>query len=90
LHRTAKVIENFQREESNLTFVVILEIKVSISANTTPGHALNLSNFDHRMRIWLATVMADKIVSRRNVQMADFHCAHDTIGLAVSHERKQH
>jgi hypothetical protein len=79
LYRTAKFIENFQREESNLTFVVVLEIKVSVSANTTPGHAFDLSHFNHWMRIRLASMMPDKIVSHRNVKVADFHCAHDSI-----------
>jgi hypothetical protein len=35
-------------------------------------------------------VMPDKIVSRRNVKMADFHCRHDTIEQLISHETKRY
>ena len=73
MQRAAKLIENFNREESNLTFVVVLEIEVTITANAAPGQAFDLRNFDHGMRIRLATVVADKIVSTRDVKVADFH-----------------
>jgi len=79
LQRTAKFIENFQRKESDLTFVIVLEIEVSITANTTPRHTFYLGHFNHRMRVRFAAVMANKIVARGNEQVTNFHRTHATI-----------
>ena len=79
LHRAAKFIENFQREKSDLTFIVVLEVEVSITANTTASYAFYFGRFSHRMRIRWATVMANKVVSRGNEQMTNFHRSHATI-----------
>jgi hypothetical protein len=77
--RAAKFIENFQRKESDLTFVIVLEIKVPVPANTTPGHAFYFGRFYHRMLVRFAPVMANEIVSRRNEQVTNFHRTHATI-----------
>ena len=82
MYRAAKFIENFRRKESDLTFVVVLEIEVTITAYPAPRQAFDLRKFDHGMRIRLATVVADKIVSTRDVKVADFHCCHDNIEAA--------
>ena len=79
MHRGAKFIENFQRKESDLTFVIVLEIEVSITANTTPRNAFYFGRFNHRIRVGFAAVMANKIVSRGNEQMTNFHRSHATI-----------
>ena len=79
MYRAAKFIENFQRKESDLTFVIVLEIKISITANTTPRYALYFERFNHRMRVRFAPVMANKIVSRGNEQVTNFHRTHATI-----------
>lgn len=79
MHRAAKFIENFQRKESDLTFVIVLEIEVSITANTTPSHAFYFGCFNHRMRVRFAPVMANKIVSPGNEQVTNFHRSHATI-----------
>ena len=79
MQRTAKFIENFQRKESDLTFVIVLEIEVSITANTTPRHTFYLGHFNHRMRVRFPPVMANKIVSRGNEQVTNFHRTHATI-----------
>jgi len=79
LHGAAKFIENFQRKESDLTFVIVLEIEVSIAANTTPRHAFYFRRFNHRMRARFAPVMTNKIVSRGNEQVTNFHRTHATI-----------
>ena len=79
LQRAAKFIENFQRKESDLTFVIVLEIKVSITANTSTRHAFYFRRFNHRMRVRFAPVMANKIVSRGNEQVTNFHRSHATI-----------
>jgi FdhD protein len=52
---------------------VVLEIQIAIPAYTPPRHALDLWHFDHRMCVRLTTVMTNEIVSRRNVQVTDFH-----------------
>jgi len=80
LHRAAKFIENLQREKSDLTFVIVLEIKVSITANTAPRHAFYFGCFNHRMRVRFAAVMANKIMSPGNEQVTNFHRSHATIG----------
>ena len=82
LHRVAKFIENFERKKSDLTFVIVLEIEVSITANTTPRHAFYFGCFNHRMRVRFAAMMANKIVSRGNEQVANFHRIHATIEAA--------
>ena len=79
LHRAAKFIENFHRKESDLPFVIVLEVEVSITANTTPCHALYFGDLNNRMRVRLAPMMANKIVPRGNEQMTNFHRNHATI-----------
>ena len=81
-HRAAKFTKNFQGEESNLTFVIVLKIEVSITADAAPGHAFYLGLFNHRMRIRFAAMMANKIVSRGNEQVTNFHRSHATIEAA--------
>ena len=79
LRRAAKLIENFHRKESDLTFIIVLEIEVSITANTTPRHTFYFRYFNHRMRVRFAPVMANKIVSPGNEQVTNFHRTHATI-----------
>lgn len=69
----AKLIENVSRKKCDLPFVIVFEIEIPISANPMARHAFDYRYFDHRMRVRLATVMADEIVSRRNVQVTDLH-----------------
>jgi len=38
-----------------------------------PSHAFDRRQFNCRMRVWLAIVMSYKIVTRRDVQVTDFH-----------------
>lgn len=90
LSRVAKFIENFQGKESDLTFVIVLEIEISIAANATASDAFYLGRFNHLMRIRFATVMANKIVSRGDEQVTNFHRIHATIEPLNSHERKRH
>ena len=79
LHRAAKFTENFQRKESDLTFIIVLVVEVSITANATPRHAFYFGDFNHRMRVRFASMMANKIVSRGNEQVTNFHRSHATI-----------
>jgi hypothetical protein len=79
LNHGAKFIENFQRKESDLTFIIVLEIEVPITAYATPRNAFYFGDFDHRMRVGFAAMMANKIVPRGNEQMTNFHPKHATI-----------
>ena len=71
--RNAKLIENVEREKRDLAFVIVFKIEVAIAANPASCEAFHHGHFDHGIRVRLATVMADEIVSRRNVQVTDFH-----------------
>jgi len=73
VQRSAKLIENVEREKRDLTFVIVFKIQVAIAANPTARDAFDHGHFDHGMRVRLPTVMADEIVPRRNVQVTDFH-----------------
>ena len=90
LHGVAKLIEDFQRKESDLTFVIVLEIEVSIAANATAREAFYFGYFNHRMRIRLPSMMTNKIVSRGNEQVTNLHRIHATIEAPQTHERKRH
>jgi hypothetical protein len=79
LQCSAELIENIERKETDLTFVIILEIEVTISANPTPRDTFDRRQLDHGTCVRLATVVANKIVAWGNVKVADFHCAHDNI-----------
>jgi FdhD protein len=56
-----------------LALVVVLEVEITIAANPTARHTFDHGHFDHGMRVRFATVMANEIVPRRNVQVTDFH-----------------
>ena len=73
LECNAKLIENIERKKCDLAFVVGFKIEVTISANPTAGDTFDHGHFDHGMRVRLPTVVANEIVSRRNVQVTDFH-----------------
>lgn len=79
LQCAAKFIENFQRKKRDLTFVIVLKIEIPITVDTAPRQAFNFGYFNHRMRVRFAPMMANKIVSRGNEQMANFHRTHATI-----------
>jgi FdhD protein len=71
--RAAKFIKNFQRKERDLSLVIIFEIEIAITANPATGHAFDHRDFDRRIIARFASVMSNKIVTGRNVKMADFH-----------------
>ena len=71
--RNAKLIEYLARKKSDLSFVIILEVEIAIPADAVPSHAFDRRQFNCRMRVWLAIVMSYKIVTRRDVQVTDFH-----------------
>jgi FdhD protein len=73
VQRNAELFENVERKKSDLSLVVVLEVEVTISANPAARDTFDHGYFDHGMRVRLPTVMANEIVSRRNVQVTDFH-----------------
>ncbi len=73
VHRSAQLVENVARKKCDLAFVVVLKIEVAIAANPTSCDTFDRRYFDHRVRARLATVMANEIMPRRNVQVTDFH-----------------
>jgi FdhD protein len=68
-----KLLENIERKKCDLAFVIIFEIKVTVSANSAASDTFDHGHLDHWVGVRLATVMTDEIVSRRNVQVTDFH-----------------
>jgi hypothetical protein len=67
LKRAAKFIESFEREECDLAFVIVFEIKIPIVADATSCHAIDHRHFNHRIRVRLTAVVANKIVRGRNI-----------------------
>lgn len=73
LELAAKSIENLRSKKCNLAFVGFLVIVEAIAANAVAGRAFDHGDFNYRMRIRLAAVMAKKIVAGRNVKATNFH-----------------
>ena len=59
----AEFIENFQREECDLPFVIVLKIEVAIAPNAARRYAFDHRNLDHRILIRFAAMVPDKIVA---------------------------
>src|SRR6266403_841706 len=73
VQRSAELFENLERKKCDLAFVIVFKIEVTICANPAACDTLAHGHFDHGMVIRLPTVMANEIVSWRNVQVTDFH-----------------
>ena len=73
VQRSAELFENLERKKCDLAFVIVFKIEVTICANPPACDTFNHGHFDHGMVIRLPTVMANEIVSWRNVQVTDFH-----------------
>src|SRR5436189_14814 len=82
VQRSAELFENFERKKCDLTFVIVFKIKVTICANPAACDTFDHGHFDHGMVIRLPTVMANEIVSWRNVQVTGFH-----VSEAIVHDR---
>jgi len=79
LQRGAKFIESLERKKCRLSLVIGFEIEIAIATQAATGHTFNLRHFDHGELVRLPPVMADEIVPGRNVDVTDFHRAHDNI-----------
>ena len=73
VQRSAELFENLERKKCDLAFVIVFKIEVTICANPAACDTFDHGHFDHGMVIRLPTVMANEIVSWRNVQVTDFH-----------------
>jgi FdhD protein len=82
LQRTTERVENVERKKRHLAFVVLFVIEITVPAKTASRDAFNRGHFNHRVFVRLASVVADKIMTGRNVKMADFHRANVIIASA--------
>lgn len=80
MQRATELVENVKREKCDLPLVIFLVIEIAISTQSPPRDAFNGRDFDHWEIIRFPAVMPFKIVTKRNVKMADFHCANVIIG----------
>ena len=69
----AKFFKNFRREKGDLALVVVLEIKEAVALDAAAGHAADFRALDQRAFARRLFVVAEEIMPRRNVEMADFH-----------------
>ena len=81
LERAAKFIENFERKEGDLSFVIRFVIEIAIPPQTASSHAFNGWDFNRWEVVGLAAMVSFKIMAGRDVKMTDFHRANDIIGL---------
>ena len=86
--RVAKFIENFQREECDLPFVISFVIEEAVAANAVTGHTFDQWNFNRRKFVRFASVVPEEIVAARNVKVTDFHYGHDTIPAKPLHMKE--
>jgi FdhD protein len=84
----AKLIQNFEREKCDLSFVIFLVIKEAIAADAMTGHTFDHRNLNRWKFIRLALVMAKEIVAARDVKVTDFHQGHDTIAAKSFHMKE--
>ena len=71
--RAAQFVEDFAREKCDLSLVIVAIIEKAIAPDAVTGHTFDHRHLDYRIIIGFAPVMAKEIVSRRNVEMTDFH-----------------
>ena len=73
VQRSAELFENIERKKSDLSLVIVFKVEITIASNPAAGDTFDHGHFDHGMHVRLPTVMANEIVSWRNVQVTDFH-----------------
>jgi FdhD protein len=87
LERATELIENFERKECDLTFVIVAIIKEAIASDAVAGRTFNHRDLNRRILIRFTAVVAEKIVAGGNVKMTDFHWRHDNIQSSHMKER---
>ena len=68
-HRT----ESFHRKERDLPLVILFEIKKPISFDSAPRDAFDFGDLQRRMRVRRLAVVSEKIMARRNIEVANSH-----------------
>jgi FdhD protein len=77
----AERLEHFECKKCNLSFVILLVIEEAIAPDAPSRHAFDRRYLNGGVLIRFATVMAKKIVPRRDVKVTDFHWDNDIIAL---------
>jgi hypothetical protein len=60
---TAELVQDFQREKSDLAFVILFEVEESVAADATASHALDLVHLYHWILAGRLSVMAKEVVT---------------------------
>lgn len=64
LERAAKFVENVERKEGDLSFVILFVIEIAVAAQSSPGNAFERLDLDHREIVRFPAVMPFKIMAR--------------------------
>jgi len=64
--------EDFDGEESNLAFVVLLEVEKAITSDAPAGNAFDLAHFDSGIIAGELAVAAKVVVAGRDEQLVNF------------------
>jgi hypothetical protein len=76
----AERVEDFERKEGDLAFVVLLEIEESVAAYAAPGDALDLVHFDDGVLAGGLFVVAKKVMAERDKKLMNLDQATGNIG----------
>ena len=69
----AEVVKHFRREKGDLALIIVLEIKETVTFDAASGQAANFRALDQRMFTGRRLVVAEEIMSGRNVKVTDLH-----------------
>jgi hypothetical protein len=69
----ANLVEHFDREERDLAFVILAVIEEAITTNSSSGDAFDFLNFNDRTRAGFHPVVAEKVMTRRDVEVPYRH-----------------
>ena len=62
----SELVEDLQREEGDLVFVILFEVEESVAADATASHALDLVHLQNRVLAGGLSVVAKEVVARRD------------------------
>lgn len=80
----ADVVEDFDRKERDLAFVVFAVIEEAVPSNSSSRDAFNFLNFKDRTRAGFRPMVSEEVVSRRNEEMADRYLSAKRSGRVVT------
>ena len=79
----AEFMKDFEREESDLSFIILAIIKITVPFDSMASDTFYLRHFNRRMRVRHAVVMAEEVVTGRDVKVANLHWVNHTIARAI-------